>query len=73
MDLPGASHDDRLLHQAVEPDSLLTLGTRTPGGEVPPDPLMQGSSTRPRAAGSFLPVDTTGRPYQLRLGARLVW
>ena len=89
VDLSGASGDHRLFHQAGDPDSVFTLGTPTPGGEVhlkasfevnesflkaiPPDPLMQGSSTRPRAAGSFLPVDTTGRPYQLRLGARLVW
>jgi hypothetical protein len=88
VDVSGASGERRLFHQAGDPDSVFTLGTPTPGGElhlkasfevneiflkaIPPDPLVQGS-TRPRAAGSFLPVDTTGRPYQLRLGARLVW
>ena len=40
---------------------------------IPPDPLVSANDTRPRAAGSFLPFDTQGRPYQLRLGARLVW
>jgi hypothetical protein len=40
---------------------------------IPPDPLVSSSDTRPRAPGSFLPVDNQGRPYQLRLGARLVW
>jgi hypothetical protein len=79
----------RLLHQPGDPDSLFTLGSPTPDGEVhlkaaievneiflkaiPPDPLVGATDTRPRAAGSFLPVDNQGRPYQLRLGARLVW
>ncbi len=87
--LEGVSEEHRLLHQAGDPDSLFTLGAPTPGGEVhltaaievneiflkaiPPDPLVSATDTRPRAAGSFLPVDNQGRPYQLRLGARLVW
>ncbi len=89
VDLEGASEDRRLFHQAGDPDSLFTLGSPTPGGElhltaaievneiflkaIPPDPLVSATDTRPRAAGSFLPVDNQGRPYQLRLGARLVW
>lgn len=78
-----------MLHQPGDPDSLFTLGDSTPGGEVhlkaaielneiflkavPPDASLGLGSTRPRAAGSFLPLDGSGRPYQLRLGARLVW
>ena len=89
VDLQGASEDRRLFHQTGDPDSLFTLGAPTPGGElhltaaielneiflkaIPPDPLVSATDTRPRAPGSFLPVDNQGRPYQLRLGARLVW
>jgi hypothetical protein len=88
FDLAGLE-DRRLFHQQGDPDSLFTLGAPTPGGEVhlkaaievneiylkaiAPDPLVSPSDTRPRAAGSFLPLDSQGRPYQLRLGARLVW
>ncbi len=89
VELSGVSEDRRLFHQAGDPDSLFTLGAPTPGGEVhlkaaievneiflkavPPDPLVSPADTRPRAPGSFLPFDNQGRPYQLRLGARLVW
>lgn len=81
--------DRRLFHQAGDPDSLFTIGAATPQGRVhlraaielneiflkaiAPDPLVSSSDTRPRAAGSFLPFDGERRPYQLRLGARLVW
>jgi hypothetical protein len=84
-----STQDRRLFHQTGDPDSQFTLGKPSPQGEVrvlavvdvneiflkaiPPDPLVSSSDTRPRAAGSFLPVDNQGRPYQLRLGARLVW
>jgi hypothetical protein len=89
LGLAGALDDRRLFHQPGDPDSVFTFGKPSPGGEVhllavvdvneiflkaiPPDPLVQGNDTRPRAAGSFLPVDSQGRPYQLRLGARLIW
>lgn len=89
VSLAGASEDRRLFHQPGDPDSQFTLGKQSPQGEVrvlavvdlneiflkaiAPDPLVSSSDTRPRAAGSFLPVDGQGRPYQLRLGARLVW
>lgn len=88
FDLSGLE-SRRLLHQQGDPDSLFTLGEPTPEGEVhwkaaievneiflkaiAPDPLVSPNDTRPRAAGSFLPLDSQGRPYQLRLGARLVW
>ncbi len=89
IDLSGLPEDRRLFHQPGDPDSLFTLGEATPQGEVhlkaaielneiflkaiPPDPLVAPGDTRPRSAGSFLPVDSQRRPYQLRLGARLVW
>ena len=89
VDLSGLPEDKRLFHQAGDPDSLFTFGDSTPEGEVhlkaaielneihlkaiPPDASQGLGETRPRAAGSFLPLDVSGRPYQLRLGARLVW
>jgi hypothetical protein len=89
LDFSGLPEEKRLLHQQGDPDSLFTLGDSTPGGEVhlkgaielnemflkavPPDASLGLGDTRPRAAGSFLPLDGSGRPYQLRLGARLVW
>ena len=89
LDLSGLPEERRLLHQQGDPDSLFTLGAATPEGQVhvnaaielneiflkaiPPDASQGAGDTRPRAAGSFLPLDKSGRPYQLRLGARLVW
>jgi hypothetical protein len=86
---PIEEKEKRLFHQSGDPDSLFTLGQATPGGEVhvkaaielnemflkavPPDASVSPNDTRPRAAGSILPMDRSGRPYQLRLGARLVW
>jgi hypothetical protein len=89
LDLSGLPEEKRLFHQSGDPDSLFTLGDPTPGGQlhlkaaievnelflkaIPPDASQSLGDTRPRAAGSFLPLDGSGRPYQLRLGARLVW
>jgi hypothetical protein len=89
LEYSGLPEEKRMLHQSGDPDSLFTLGEATPGGEVhlkaaielnemflkavPPDASQGLGETRPRAAGSFLPFDRSGRPYQLRLGARLVW
>ena len=89
LDLSGLPEEKRLFHQSGDPDSLFTLGDSTPEGQVhlkaaielneiflkaiPPDASQGLGDTRPRAAGSFLPLDRSGRPYQLRLGARLVW
>ena len=89
LDLSGLPEEKRLFHQQGDPDSLFTLGEPTPGGQlhlkaaievnefflkaIPPDGSVSSVDTRPRAAGSFLPLDGSGRPYQLRLGARLVW
>lgn len=87
--LDGPVEEHRLLHQQGDPDSLFTLGGPTPEGEVhvkpaievnevflkaiAPDPLVLPNDARVRAPGSYLPLDREGRPYQLRLGARLVW
>ena len=89
LDFSGSPEDRRLFHQQGDPDSMFTIGKSSPQGElrllaavevneillkaVPPDPLVSPTDMRGRAAGSFLPVDNQGRPYQLRLGARLVW
>ena len=79
----------RLFHNPGDPDSLFTLGAPTKTGElhlrasfevndvvlraIRPDPLVEATDTRPRAAGDYRALDASGRPYQLRLGARLVW
>jgi hypothetical protein len=89
LDASRLPDERRLYHQQGDPDSLFTLGRPSPQGEahvlaavevneiflkaIPPDPLVSSTDTRPRAAGSFLPIDGQHRPYQLRLGARLVW
>lgn len=89
LGVPVLPDEKRLFHQQGDPDSMFTLGDPTPGGEVhlraaievnelflkaiPPDAGVGSADTRPRAAGSYLPLDGSGRPYQLRLGARLVW
>ena len=79
----------RLLHQPGDPDSLFTFGSSTPQGELrlqaavevnevilralAPDLRVDPADTRSRAAGDYRALDATGRPYQLRLGAKLVW
>jgi hypothetical protein len=83
------SEHKRLLHQPGDPDSLFTLGSPTPQGELrvqaavevnevvlralAPDLRVDPSDTRFRSAGDYRALDATGRPYQLRLGAKLVW
>lgn len=80
---------ERLFHQAGDPDSLFTFGGATPHGEpkvrlaveandivlraIAPDGRIDPRDTRPRAPGDYQALDGAGRPYQLRLGARLVW
>jgi hypothetical protein len=89
LDRADQQDERRLFHQPGDPDSLFSFGRPSLQGElhllaavevneiflkaIPPDPLATSSDTRPRAAGSFLPIDGQRRPYQLRLGARLVW
>lgn len=80
---------ERLLHVAGDPDSLLSFGQGGRTGEprllgaievnevllkaIAPDPRVQASDPRGRLTGDFRALDVAGRPYQLRLGARLVW
>jgi hypothetical protein len=77
------------IRQAGDPDSVISPGAATPSREVAlkptveindillkaytPDALVTPGDNRFRAAGAFSPLDEHGRPYQLRLGARLVW
>lgn len=85
----GVFSGESLIRLPGDPDSVLTLGGPVPSGEprfrfaievneavlklIPPDPRVRPDDTRSRAGGDWQPVDATGRPYQLRLGARLVW
>jgi len=85
----GVFSEESLIRLPGDPDSVLTLGGPVPSGEprlrfaievneavlklIPPDPRVRADDTRSRAGGDWQPVDATGRPYQLRLGARLVW
>lgn len=80
---------ERLFHSAGDPDSLFTFGSATPQGQlrlkaaleindivlraIAPDLRVAPNDTRARAAGDYRALDAKGRPYQLRLGARLVW
>lgn len=80
---------ERLLHRAGDPDSVFSLGGDGPSGEArlaaavevneallrvtAPDPRVSASDPRGRLTGTYLPLDSAGRPYQFRLGARLVW
>jgi len=89
LDLAGVNDARRVFHQAGDPDSLFTFGKASPQGELhlkaalevnevtlkalAPDARVDPTDTRPRSAGDYRALDASGRPYQLRLGARLVW
>jgi hypothetical protein len=62
----GGKHGELRLRAALELNDIVLRA-------MTPDPRMDRSDTRPRAAGDFRALDAAGRPYQLRLGARLVW
>lgn len=79
----------RMLHLVGDPDALVTLGDLAGTGDVrlkaavelndvvlhalAPDERVRSDDTRQRAAGDYRALDASGRPYQFRLGARLVW
>ncbi len=81
--------DERPLRLPGDPDSLFTLGSPAPSGKLRlmaafeindvvlralrPDPWITPDDPRGRPQGDYSPIDSAGRPYQLRLGARLVW
>jgi len=77
------------IRQPGDPDSVISPGTPSPTHEVKllpaieindlllkaytPDAILDPRENRFRAAGAYSPLDHAGRPYQLSLGARLVW
>lgn len=81
--------EERLLHLTGDPDALLTLGDLASGQgfclkaavelndvvlrALAPDERVKSDDTRQRAAGDYRALDASGRPYQFRFGARLVW
>lgn len=89
LDLEPVQGNRRLFHQPGDADSLFTVGAPSPEGEIrlraavevnevilraiAPDLRIDPGDTRPRAAGDYRALDAGGRPYQFRLGARLVW
>lgn len=80
---------ESLVRLPGDADSVLSLGGPGPSGQprlriavevnevapklLPPDPQVDASDTRSRAGGDWKPIDAIGRPYQLRVGARLIW
>jgi hypothetical protein len=86
--LDGAKTES-LVRLPGDADSVFTLGGPGPSGEpqfrlavevneatlkvLTPDPKVETSDTRPRSGGDWKPIDATGRTYQLRFGARIIW
>lgn len=80
---------ESLVRLPGDSDSVFTLGGPGPSGEprvrlavevneavlrvLAPDPKVESKDTRPRSGGDWKPIDASGRPYQLRLGARIIW
>ncbi len=80
---------ESLVRLPGDADSVFTLGGPGPSGEprvriavevneatlkfLNPDPKVEASDTRPRSGGDWKPIDSAGRPYQLRFGARIIW
>ena len=85
----GAVKAESLVRLPGDPDSVFSLGGPGPSGEphfrlavevneatlklLTPDPKVEASDTRPRSGGDWKPIDSAGRPYQLRFGARIIW
>jgi hypothetical protein len=88
IDLDGLSSES-LVRLAGDSDSVFTLGGPAPSGQprlrlavevneallkvLAPDPAVSPTDLRGRIGGDWKPIDAAGRPYQLRLGARLIW
>lgn len=80
---------ESLVRLPGDADSIFTLGGPGPSGEprirfavevneailrvLAPDPKVESSDLRGRSGGDWKPIDASGRPYQLRLGARIIW
>jgi hypothetical protein len=86
LDIPKRESFIRL---AGDADSVFTLGGPGLSGQarvrlafevneavlrvLAPDPKVESNDLRGRSGGDWKPIDATGRPYQLRFGARLIW
>ncbi len=84
-----ATRTDSLVRLPGDADSVFTLGGPAPSGQprvrlavevneailrvLAPDPKVESTDLRGRAGGDWKPIDASGRPYQLRLGARIIW
>lgn len=80
---------ESLVRLPGDSDSVFTLGGPAPSGEpslrfavevnevllkvLAPDPSVDPNDLRGRIGGDWKPLDSAGRPYQLRFGARLIW
>jgi hypothetical protein len=80
---------ESLIRLPGDPDSVVTLGGTALSGEprlrlavevnevalkvLAPDPTIDAKDAKGRPSADWKPIDATGRPYQLRLGARLIW
>ena len=84
-----ATRAESLVRLPGDSDSVFTLGGPAPSGQprvrlavevneailrvLAPDPKIESNDLRGRAGGDWKPIDAWGRPYQLRLGARIIW
>ena len=80
---------ESLVRLPGDPDSLFTLGGPGPSGQarvrlavevneaalklLAPDPKVESTDFAAGPGGDWKPIDSAGRPYQLRFGARLIW
>jgi hypothetical protein len=62
---PGPSRQARVRFAIEVNEAILKV--------LAPDPRIESTDMRGRSGGDWKPIDATGRPYQLRLGARLIW
>lgn len=85
----GPPGTESLVRLPGDADSVFTLGGPAPSGQprlrlavevnevllktLAPDPAVDRDDARGRIGGDWKPIDAFGRPYQLRLGARLIW
>jgi hypothetical protein len=80
---------ENLFRLPGDPDSVFSLGGPAPSGEprvrlavevnevllkvLAPEPNVDPNDGKARTGGDWKPLDSAGRPYQLRFGARLIW
>jgi hypothetical protein len=82
------SLNDRSFHERGDPDSLFTVGG-VPAGKtrvaaavevndviprtIAPSSEVMRTEGHARPPGDYQPIDALGNPYQLRIGARVLW